>query len=220
MTHDAAHTYEITLSDVSVTFGNNTILDSFSLSILKGEKVTLTGPSGAGKSTVLRCILGFVLPHTGTIRVKDIPLDSTHIWRIRQHIAYVPQEPVMLPGTVSDILHRPFSYASNAAYKDNLGRIPEYMSRFNLPENLLQEKIDTLSGGEKQRIALVAALLLGRQIILLDEASSALDSENARAVADFFAHADDMTVLSVSHKTEWESFSNRTISLRNGRDVL
>jgi len=70
-----------------------------------------------------------------------------------------------------------------------------------------------LSGGEKQRLALVSALLLDRPILLLDEASAALDAEAKRAVAAHLSGMHDLTVLSVSHDAEWQGFSNRVIDL-------
>ncbi|MCA1784492.1 MAG: ABC transporter ATP-binding protein, partial [Desulfobacteraceae bacterium] len=185
-----------------------------SLSVSHGDKVTLTGPSGSGKSTVLRCILGLVMPDSGTITILGEPVTRHNIWQKRHHIAYVAQEPDLGTGSVKEVIETPFSYRSNASLRDNLARLPAIMERFNLPQTLLDKQISRLSGGEKQRIALTIAILLDRAIVLLDEASSALDTKNKQAVAAYFKQAENTTVLSVAHDTEWMEFATRVVGMK------
>lgn len=204
----------VQLNRLHLSFNGQHVLNDLSLSIFHGDKVTLTGPSGSGKSTVLRCILGLVMPDSGTITILGETVTRHNIWRKRRHIAYVAQEPDLGTGSVKEVIETPFSYRANAGLRDNLSRLPEIMERFNLPQPLLDKQITRLSGGEKQRTALVIAILLDRPIVLLDEASSALDTKNKQAVADYFRQAENTTVLSVAHDTEWLGFATRIVDMK------
>ncbi|MBN2643625.1 MAG: ATP-binding cassette domain-containing protein [Victivallales bacterium] len=91
------------------------------------------------------------------------------------------------------------------------------MRMFNFNTKLLDKDASTLSGGEKQRVAIISAILLDRKIILLDEASSALDKANKAAVAEHFS-ASGATILMASHDSQWGSFANRTVEM-NAQDM-
>ncbi len=203
----------IEIHNLGVAFDGRPVLRGFDLRIAAAEKVTLTGPSGSGKSTALKCILGLVAIGEGSIRVFGRPLDGHGVWGIRQRLAYVAQEPDLGPGTARQAVERPFAYKANAALRGNLERLPTLMEQFNLPRILLDKDVATLSGGEKQRMALLSAMLLERPILLLDEAASALDKANRKAMTDFLRQAKDLTVLSVAHDTEWLDFSDRVVNM-------
>lgn len=204
----------VDLNRLHLSFDGQPVLKDLSLSVFHGDKVTLTGPSGSGKSTVLRCILGLVMPDSGTITILGEPVTRHNIWQKRRHIAYVAQEPDLGTGSVKEVIETPFSYRANAGLRDNLARLPEIMERFNLPKLLLDKQINRLSGGEKQRIALTIAILLDRPLVLLDEASSALDAKNKQAVADYFKQAQNTTVLSVAHDSDWLGFATRVVDMK------
>jgi putative ABC transport system ATP-binding protein len=208
----------IHIEDLTVRFGGKTVLDRFSLRMEAGEKATLTGRSGSGKTTVLRCLLGFVVPDAGTIRIDSEELTPRSVWRLRAKLAYVAQEPDLGEGTAREVLERPFDYHANAHLRGNLARTDELFKRFLLPMSLLDEDVTDLSGGEKQRVAIVSAMLLDRRIILLDEASSALDKAAEKAIADFLRARKDLTVLSVSHNPDGFGFGGRLIELPGGHE--
>lgn len=212
--------FAININSLGVCYDSHWVIKDFCLKIDVGEKVTLTGPSGCGKSTVLRCLLGLVVPDCGEINILGRTINGHNIWEIRRNLAYVAQEADLGTGTVREIVEKPFSYRANTNLVKNLDRLPELMDQFNLPASILGKQISNLSGGEKQRIALVIAILMDRDIVLLDEASSALDRENKKAIADYFQTAENMTVLSVAHDVEWLGFSNRVINIAqmNSRD--
>jgi len=206
----------VQLNDLTVRFGPRAVLDRFSLRLTLGEKATLTGRSGSGKTTVLRCILGFVVPDEGDILIGGEELTSRSVWALRTRLAHVAQEPEMGEGTVRSVLERPFAYHANAGLQENLARTPELFSRFLLPAKLLDEDVATLSGGEKQRVAIISALLLERDILLLDEASSALDKTAREAIATHLASLDGLTILSISHDPEGFCFCDQIIELPGG----
>lgn len=204
----------IEIKDATVRFAGRTVLAGFSISLRPGAKALLTGPSGSGKSTVLRCLLGFVTPETGSVHIQGTPLTPETVWSLRRHLAYVGQEPDLGPGTVSQILERPFHYRANAALKDNVQRVPALFERFRLDLHLLEKEAGDLSGGEKQRVALIAALLLDRRIFLLDEVTSALDPASRDAVIDHFRSRDDLTALFVAHDSDIFSFVDQVVSVQ------
>jgi ABC-type multidrug transport system ATPase subunit len=203
----------IDMANLGVCYGGRWVLRGFNLEVRPGEKVSLSGPSGSGKSTVLRCALGLVVPDEGAISIRGAPLDGQTVWTLRHQMAYVAQEPDLGTGTVRQAIERPFAYKANAHLRANLERLPALLERFRLAGDLLDKESASLSGGEKQRVALVSAILLDRPMLLLDEASSALDKDNRQTVVEFIRQARDLTVLSVSHDAEWMGACDRVVDL-------
>jgi ABC-type multidrug transport system ATPase subunit len=203
----------IEIDNLFVRIDRQPILSGLNLHLNRGQKITLVGRSGCGKSTLLRCLLGFVAPEAGTIRIFGQELTNHSVWQLRTRMAYVAQEPEMGPGKVRDILEHPFSFKGNRHLRENLVRVPELLERLQLSGSLLDKEISALSGGERQRVALISALLLDREILLLDEASSALDQAAKHAVIDLLRNSEVLTVLSVSHDQEWIGFSDDIVDL-------
>jgi len=201
------------LENVSISFEKQPVLREFSLTLAAGERVVLRGPSGCGKSTLLRCVLGFATPEAGSIRIFGEELTASSVWPLRQKLAYVPQEPELGDGSARDALERPFHYHANRHLRDRLQEIPDLLDKLSLPSAVLNKDIRSLSGGEKQRLALAGALLLNRSLLLLDEATSALDPENKLRVAAVLAELPDLAVLAVSHDTEGWGPNTRTVTL-------
>jgi len=206
----------IKIDNLTVRFGAKTVIEQFSLELMSGSSTTLLGCSGSGKSTILRCILGFAIPTVGTIHVMDQKITGNTIWHIRTHLAYVAQEPQFQPGTVKMILQRPLSYRNNNHLLKNLNRVTEMFHQFHLPTSLLDEEIGQLSGGEKQRIAIISALLLDRSILILDECTSALDKVSKKAVVDYLFFQKEMTILTASHDQDILNSSDQIIEIYSG----
>jgi len=183
------------------------------MALTLGTKAVLTGPSGCGKSTVLRCLLGFVAPQIGSVLVNGTVLDAHTVWLLRRHLAYVGQEPELGAGTINEVLERPFHFHANAPLRENLQRVPHLCEQFGLAQALLKKEPGDLSGGEKQRFALISALLLDRTIFLLDEVTSALDRASKKTVLDYFQSRGDVTALFVAHDSEWFAFADQTIDM-------
>ncbi len=212
------HSPAVTMKEVSVVYGDRDVLRGFNLEVRSGERILLSGPSGCGKSTVLRCVLGLAVPREGSVTLWGEPLNSRNVWRLRQYLAYVPQEPDLGKGTVRQVLEVPFTFRVNEKLRENLEKLPHLLEHFDLPGYLLEKEAATLSGGEKQRVSLVSAILLERSLVLLDEASSALDQDNKEKVAAWFREAPDLTVLAVSHDRGWEEFATRTVFLTSPQE--
>jgi len=207
----------VRVQDLTLAFDGRIVLDGFCLEIKDGEKATLTGPSGSGKSSLLRCLLGFSKPDRGDVHILGDKMARTTVWNLRRRLAYVPQEPEFYPGRVIDLLERPFAFKANRSIGFDRVKRDQLLERFLLPPELLEKEIQDLSGGEKQRIALVSALLLEREILLLDEAYSALDREVREIVLDYLRNRDDLTLLSVAHDPDRFSFSGPVIELPGRR---
>ena len=206
----------IAVTDLAKTYDGKPVFRNVSFVLAPGEKATLTGPSGCGKSTVLRCLLGFALPEQGRIAIEGTELSPATVWRLRARMAYVDQEPDLGDGAVADALERPFHFRVNAHKRDRLSEAPVLFERFGLAPDLTDKSLSALSGGEKQRVALIGALLLDRPILLLDEATSALDGDSKAIVNACIAEMTDLTVLSVSHDPAGLMFADRLIDLRPG----
>jgi len=189
------------------------VLNGFCLQLFPGEKLVLTGESGLGKSTILRCILGFVIPDAGQILIQAKPLTPESVWKLRTLLSYVPQEPELDDGKLEEWFTNPFSFRANAGLRKNLDRLPGLLERFYLSAELLHKEVKALSGGEKQRAALIAAILLQRKIFLLDEPTSALDSKNGKRVLKFLFSIPDASILAVSHDHTFLDLADRTVEL-------
>ncbi len=203
----------IAMKDILVRFQGKTILENFSLCIAPGEKVVLTGESGLGKSTILKCLLGFVIPEKGKVLIQGQPLTPESVWNLRTFLAYVPQEPELGDGNLEEWFKAPFFFRANTDLKKNLELLPELLERFSLSTELLHKEVSTLSGGEKQRVVLIAAMLLQRKIFLLDEPTSALDSKNGKKVLDLLFTIPDASILAVSHDYKFLDRADRIIEL-------
>jgi putative ABC transport system ATP-binding protein len=203
--------------ELSVVFNGATLFDGLSFLVSPGEHVALTGPSGCGKTTVLRCLLGFSEPAAGEIVVQGEALSPHSVWNIRSQLAFVPQEAELGEGTVREFIDRPFQYRANSAVPDYGERLPLLFDAVGLDTALLSSSITSLSGGEKQRIALVSALLLDRPILLLDEVTSALDKENRARVNALLSGLSDTTVVGVVHEGAGMPFATRQIAVVGGR---
>ncbi len=191
---------------LALRFEGKALFAGLSFAVRRGEMVCLSGESGAGKSSVLRCMLGFVPPAAGTIRIEGRTLDERSVWELRRRVAYVQQEPDLGQDSVRATLERPFRYRANAGLRGNLERAQALFERFGLAPALMNENVETLSGGEKQRVALVAALLL-------DEPSSALDSAAERAVLAAVRGEAGKAVLCVAHDAVWTQAADTVVAV-------
>lgn len=202
------------IRDLSLHFKEKRLFHNLFLSLEKGEKVTITGKSGSGKTSLLKCILGFFRPDTGTITIDGKVLTEQSVWRARLNIGFVAQEPDLGDWTVLEFLQHPFFFKANKTLTWNEFFLHELMFTFHLEKDLLQKKASLLSGGEKQRIALLSSLLLKREIYLLDEVTSALDDETRIAVIEYLRQQETCTFLFVSHDNDIKAMSHKTLTLK------
>ncbi len=206
-------TWAIDIQGLTVRGGDRVLFRDLTLRVAPGQKVVIAGPSGSGKSTLLKCLMGFAQASSGCISIKGQELSADTVWSIRQSMAYVAQEPDLGAGMVQQILERPYAFHVNRPKRRQLERMPGRLAQFHLSSEILAQDSSSLSGGEKQRIALISAILLDRSIYLLDEVTSALDRSSRQVALEFFLGAGDLTVLLVSHDPDVLQRADQVIDL-------
>ena len=163
------------------------ILNNLNLKIESGEQIALVGSSGSGKSTIANLILQFYKLDGGEIQFDGKNAEEYPVNELRSQMAFVPQEVILLGGTIEENIRygKPgasYQEVSDAAEKANaLDFINEFPKKF---ETIVGDRGIQLSGGQRQRIAIARAILRDPAILILDEATSALDSESESAVQD------------------------------------
>jgi len=140
-----------------------------------------------------------------------------NVWALRTRMAFVPQEPDLGEGTVREALERPFAYQVNRDRRPEPGRIRVLLNDFRLDAGMLDQALSELSGGEKQRVALITALLLDRALYLLDEVTSALDDLTRDAVCRYFSDHREFALIAVTHDRGFMSCCGRRLKLERGR---
>ena len=193
----------IRFENVSVQFNQNLLFERLNFDVEKGEKLLVYGRSGEGKTTIIRLLLGFECPREGNIYFEGKLLDRKTVWDVRKEIAYVSQNLDIGAGRVTALINRVLKYKANESINLSKTELSDLLKFLRLKESILHENFEKLSGGEKQRILIVIALLLKRSVFLLDEVTSALDSELKEKVRDFFLKGDDWTVMVISHDKDW-----------------
>ena len=210
--------------DVSFAYGGTGGgVRNLDLVIPHGRITALTGPSGAGKSTTADLVLGLLEPDGGQVLVAGEVLQREDLSWWRQHVAYVPQETLLLPGTLRDNLVWSVNRTVTDAECDQaLGQAAAVFVD-GLPDGLntvLGERGVRLSGGERQRVAIARALLRQPTLLVLDEATSSLDDETEVAVLDTIAGLTPaVTVLVVAHRRTTLDLADHVIRIEQGRRV-
>jgi len=198
-------------------------LDAVSFSLPAREITAIVGASGAGKSTVVALLSGLLTPDAGQITVDGSPLDPQSLPRWRPALGYVPQEPHLLNSTVRANL----AWANPAASETTMWEALEAAGAAEfvraLPHGLdtpLGERGNQLSGGERQRIVLAQALVRQPALLILDEASSALDDENERALQRTMeALRGKTTIVVIAHRPSTIASAGHVVLLAGGRVV-
>lgn len=187
------------LQDVSFTLNHIPLLEPVSLTLNPGEFTLLTGPSGSGKSTLLKIIASLQNPTSGNLYFKGENITQIKPEAYRQRVSYCFQTPSLFGETVYDNLALPYQIRNK---KPDDGQLRDWLKQVNLSEDMLTKRTQELSGGEKQRIALLRNLQFMPDILLLDEITSALDEENKININDIIAglvEKEQIAVLWVSH---------------------
>jgi len=210
----------------SVDFGYEParlVLHDIDFEIHCGEKVALVGETGGGKSTFLALLLRFYDPDAGRILLDDTDIRDLTLSSLRRHVSYVPQEPILIAGSIRDNI----AYANPDASMDDVVAAAQWAEADDfirkLPDGydtLVGERGVRLSVGQRQRVSLSRALLRDASILLFDEPTSALDTETeARIVRRLDGFGADRILLIAAHRLSTVRHMNRIVVVSNGRIV-
>ncbi len=203
--------------DVSFVSDDKEILKNITVSIEQSDFISIVGSSGSGKSTFLKLCSDLISPTNGTITFKGKNYIYYNPTELRKSIAYCFQTPYLFGDTVTENVNFPFSIR-NIKYDSK--RVCELFSMFQMKEDYLNKDVKNLSGGEKQRIALIRSLIFKPEILLLDEITSALDVDNASIVENVInsLNQEGITVLWITHNPEQSrKYANKVLSIEAGK---
>ena len=197
-------TSAISLRDVSFSYGRENILERASMVLPARTFIAVVGSSGAGKTTVADLIIGLLRPQRGELWIDDRPMRDIDIGAWRASIGYVPQETFLFHDTVMANVTLGDSGIPRAHVESALRRAEAWDFVAALPEGMdtrVGERGARLSGGQRQRIAIARALVRDPALLILDEATTALDPETEAGIAGTMRRlAGKVTVLSISHQ--------------------
>lgn len=201
------------VQDVSFSLDGNLLLQPTSFDLARGEFLLLTGPSGCGKSTLLKILSSLQDPTNGQIFLEDKNIRDIKPEFYRQQVSYCFQTPVLFGQTVEDNLALPYQIRGK---RPDRKRLAEWLTRVNLSADMLDKEVNSLSGGEKQRVALLRNLQFLPKVLLLDEVTSALDEENRQTVNALVAEwvkQEGLAVIWVTHDSSEIRHAQRVITL-------
>jgi len=208
------------LDNVSLDGESRPVLKSVNLHLKPLQLYLIAGPSGGGKTSLLRLLNGLVYPSSGTVKYLSKDVCSYNQPSYRSEVVSISQEPVMFPGTVSDNIAVAFSYASNASKKMDDAEVLQLMDRLGLNRGLLKQDVSRLSGGEKQRVALIRSLILSPKVLLADEPTSALDPHSEEKVFEMFVRLKGrLSLVVVSHSTRFLTLADEIVLIARGRII-
>lgn len=197
--------------------GENKVLRGIDLDIKEGEILALVGPSGSGKSTLLRAMNRLIEIDSGSIRFRKEDIREMDPVELRRNAVLVPQESVMLPGTVMENV----TYGPRLAQMESECNISGCLEDAGLSNRFAKRNASKLSGGEKKRVALARALALKPDVLLLDEPTVGVDPKRVKKVESTIleiAESRELTVIWVTHDAHQAMrIADRIANLKRGR---
>jgi ATP-binding cassette, subfamily B, bacterial len=216
----------VRFEDVSFDYGGGTqehVLRGLDLDIAPGETHAIVGPTGAGKSTVVKLLLRLYEPTSGRITLDGVPIDELSFRSLRGSTGFVSQDVFLFHGTVRENL----TYGRPDASDDEVRRAAELAEAHGFIEALphgydtvIGERGQKLSGGQRQRLTIARAILRDAPVLILDEATSAIDNETEAAIQRSLARvAHERTTIVIAHRLSTVRHADRIHVLEAGREV-
>jgi len=215
---------DIRFRNVSFSYdGLTPVLQNVSLEVRAGERIAVVGTSGAGKSTLMNLLLRFYDSTDGTVEIDGRDARKVKLHSLRRQIGLVPQETVLFIGSIRDNI----AYARPEATQDEVIAAAKVANAhnfiMNLPkgyETVLGEEGVQLSGGQRQRLAIARAVLTNPRIIILDEATSAIDAESEQLIQEALDRLmEGRTTFIIAHRLSTVRKADRIVVLDGGRIV-
>lgn len=214
---------DIRLENVSFSYTtkSNLILKDLTFHIKSGQKIAIVGQSGSGKSTLAKLLIGLYEPTEGMIYYDNEPITSINKKKLRREMAIVPQEIQLLNKSIFDNIvmgnmNASFEKVTKAA---EIAQISETIEEMPMQySTLISDMGSNLSGGQRQRIALARSILNKHKVVILDEATSSLDSLNELKIADYFTNI-GCTCIIIAHRLSIIIDSDMILVLEDGKIV-
>jgi ATP-binding cassette subfamily B protein len=210
----------ITLTDASFRYGNRAVIKQLNLDIQPGEMIGLVGHSGSGKSTLVNLMCRFYDLSEGSIALDGVDIKQLKVADYRRHIGLVLQEPFLFFGTIADNI----AYGLPDASREDIvaaaraAHAHEFILR--MPQgydSLVGERGQGLSGGERQRISIARALLINPRILILDEATSAVDTETEKEIQNALDNlVRGRTTIAIAHRLSTLRKADRLVVMDKG----
>lgn len=201
--------------------GGNAVLDRVSFRAAPGTVTALVGPSGAGKSTIIGLVAAFHTATEGVVRIDGVDLSTVRLGSYRTQLGVVLQETFLFDGTIRENVAFARPEASEAGILDacRIARVDEFAEQFERRyETLVGERGVKLSGGQRQRVSIARAILADPRILILDEATSSLDSESEASIQAGLAHLmRGRTTFVIAHRLSTVRRADQILVIEAGR---
>lgn len=211
----------VAVRSVSFSYGGNRVLNDVSFDVRPNESVALVGPTGSGKSTLAELLVRLADPDKGSIHLGGVDLKDVHPVKLRGTAAIVFQETFLFASSVRDNIALELDLSDEQIERAaRLSRAHEFIEE--LPkgyDTVLGERGVTLSGGQRQRLALARALVRNPQLLILDDATSAVDPTVEATILDGLRRDLDTTLFVVAYRVSTISLADRVLFLEGGRIV-
>jgi ATP-binding cassette subfamily B protein len=210
----------ITLTDASFRYGNRAVIKHLNLDIKPGEMIGLVGHSGSGKSTLVNLMCRFYDLSEGSIALDGVDIKQLKVADYRSHIGLVLQEPFLFFGTIADNIAygMPDATREQVVAAARAAHAHEFILR--MPQgydSLVGERGQGLSGGERQRISIARALLINPRILILDEATSAVDTETEKEIQNALDNlVRGRTTIAIAHRLSTLRKADRLVVMDKG----
>jgi subfamily B ATP-binding cassette protein MsbA len=213
---------KLEFSDVSFAYDDGKdVLHNIDLTVEAGNVIALVGSSGSGKSTIAGLCATFLTPQSGTVTMDGVDLSNVKLSSYRQHLGVVLQDEFLFEGTIRENILFPRPNASEAQLQAAVkaGYVNEFTDRFEDGlDTLIGERGVKLSGGQRQRIAIARAILADPKIIILDEATSNLDTESESLIQKSLATlTQNRTTIVIAHRLSTIKRADQILVIENGR---
>ena len=197
------------------------VLRGVSLHAPAGTTTALVGPSGSGKSTIVSMVVGFIQPTTGNIRIDGHDLASVRLTDLRSQVGVVLQDSLLFAGTIRDNIRyaRPNARTQDVEQAARIANAHDFIKGFpDGYEAVVGERGITLSGGQRQRIAIARAILADPKLLILDEATSSLDSESEALIQQGLNNLrKGRTTFVIAHRLSTIRSADQILLLEEGR---
>jgi len=197
------------------------ILDNISLNIQKGQTIGIAGPTGGGKTTLIKLLLRLYDVKSGSIEIEGIDIKNLTLKNLRQNIGFVSQEVYLFHGSIQENIAYGMPTATNEAIIEAAKKAQLHDFIDTLPDNynaIIGERGIKLSGGQRQRLSIARAILKDAPMLILDEATSAVDTETERAIQqNLHQLTEGKTALIIAHRLSTIRHADKIIVLKDGQ---